>query len=131
METKITEEQLDKIFELNPLGDRYLCKYDINNIIGKIDTKGKPIDFNYLYNKYKEYIVYYNTRYGNTEERFVPKTDKLRTISQFIEQQMYIQEFRSGTKLDPRTSYIFGDITKIKEQYEQTFNKNEKNYDKS
>lgn len=121
MDNKITQEELNKIMELNPLGDPYLAKYDIDNIIGKIDTKGKPIDFNYIYNKYKEYIIWYNTKYSGTEERYIPKTDKLRTISQFLEQQMYIQEFKTGTKLDARTNYIFGDINKVKEKYEQIY----------
>jgi hypothetical protein len=121
MNNKITQSELDKIRELNPLGDPYLAKYDIENVIGKIDTKGNPIDFDYIYNKYKEYIIWHGAKFVSTDEKYISKENKLRNISQFLEQQMYIQEFKTGSKLDPRTNYIFGNINNVKTKYDEIY----------
>lgn len=118
----ITKEELDKIMELNPLGNPIEIKFEINGVIGQKTRNNEIVTFQLIYDKYKEYVLWHSAKYAGRDEQYIPKQERFRNIDKFVEERMYEQKFVSGIKSDPRSIYIFGsDIELIKKKYEQTY----------
>lgn len=120
---EITLEQFTKsFFSLNPMGSSneafnaiYYC---INN---KQRSDGGEIEYYWLMDKYKEYITYWNNTFSKTEERFIPKDKKKKTIYEFIVEELYNNSFEIVLSFPDRDYFLFGEYTlrelKLKVEY--------------
>ena len=119
----ISDDDVAQMMKLNPLGDKGVLKYTMGTKCGKY-YENELIDAKYLINKYRQYLLWWQNKYGDQEEKWIRAPDKLKTCCEFLDAQMHLQIFEVTTKLDNRTIYMFGDIEKIKLEYEKTYQNN-------
>jgi len=116
----ITENDVTRMRELNSEGDKGLLKFNMTNACG-YEYEDELIDANYLINKYRRYLTWWQSRFAGVEERWISKSDRLKNCVDFLDAQLHLQDFKSAVQLDPRTNYVFGNIDKIREEYEKIY----------
>lgn len=104
---------LTQLFELNPDGDPVYCyellDYSFNNI--KEDKQYNPdtgnlYNFNDIVDKYKEYLDQYDSKYGDTEEKFIKAENRKMNIEDFL--RTYGWKKRYPIPQKKRDYYLFG-----------------------
>jgi hypothetical protein len=83
---KLTKEQFNDLFLLNPSGNPdhtfQAVEYYMEN--DNIDFDDNTVDFKYIYDRYKEYLAWWKDTWGKRDQKFVGKTDKLKSIYEFL-----------------------------------------------
>jgi hypothetical protein len=74
------------------------------------DAKDNPLTYDTIKKKYMEYLNWFNSRYGKTEERYIPKIDKRKTIHTFVTEEGYKREYNTATSYPERDPYLFGEF---------------------
>jgi hypothetical protein len=109
----LTKERFNKeLFSLNGEGDpeavyKYLVSQFIEKTIKTFD--GTPITFDLIVQKYKEYLSWWNVKFGDSDPKYVAKVDKIKSIDVFLIKSMYNQSFTIPRK--KRDFYLKGNHT--------------------
>ena len=69
-------------------------------------AKKEVVTIDLIISKYKDYLAYWNSKFGKTEERFIGKDNKKKEIALFIASQSYNEEYT--IEETPRDMYLFG-----------------------
>jgi hypothetical protein len=106
----------DGFFKLNPEGNPQSAFNYIAELLDPINENkqlnGDPLTYSFLAAKYKEYIDWWNKKFGKQEEKFIPKKDKKRTIYDFLDERKYNESFEITIMFnDDRDPYLFGKDT--------------------
>ena len=98
----------EKLWKLNETGDFSMTLKMVNIILGLKykDRNGSLIDIEFLVNRYKEYITWWENKFGDKDPRFIRNADNLKPIYDFLGDNMYQSEWKSPPKI--RDSYLFG-----------------------
>jgi len=103
----------ETIFNINPSGnleDSYKILIDSidldikNNSLRPEDNN--PYTFNYLIKKYDSYIKWWRHTYGDAEEKYIPKDDRLKNVYNWINDNTYKEIY--SIKKNYLNDYIFG-----------------------
>ena len=98
----------EKLWKLNESGD-FPTTLNLVNIIlemGYVDRSGMAVGFDYLVKKYKDYMAWWDNRFGDKDPRFIRNSDNLKSIYDFLGDNMYQSEWKSPPKI--RDAYLFG-----------------------
>lgn len=95
-------EEFNTLWEINPEGNKSFTKTKINTLI-----INNTISFE---NFKKKYIEYFNAKSTKQYGQYTAKSDKIVSISKFIDQALYTQSFnREVIKTNPVIdNYLFG-----------------------
>lgn len=126
------KESFQKIFKLNPSGNpqeifNYLsaeCFTNSNGLIAYGFDK-KPLTVNILYEKYKEYVRWWNCTHGKKDQKYIRTEDKKLDLKWFVIQAKYNESF--VIEQNQRDKYLFGnmslqDLTNGINQFKQMIN---------
>ena len=97
----MTDKQFEQLWELNAKGDKDSVRelLDVvfrNSYKCNISPSGE-LTYDIFFQQYCRYILWYMNKYSGTDEKYVPKTDKLRTIEDFFNEGMYNNEYPLST----------------------------------
>ena len=73
------------------------------------DAYGNELTMEAIIESYKSYLIYWKRTYGQSDEKFISKENKLQNPEMFIQARMYQSLWSSPTT--PREEYLFGDTT--------------------
>lgn len=83
---KITKQQFNEVFQLNPTGNPEhtfkAIEYYINN--DNIDFDGNIVNIKYISDHYKEYLEHWRDTTGKRDPKYISKTDKLKSLYEFL-----------------------------------------------
>ncbi len=117
----ITMYDVNKMHAINPEPiDLNLLKYEMQSVCG-YTFEDKLIDADYIINKYESYVLWWNAKYSSANKDFIPKDERLKSPIDFLNSQMHLQNFNKISRKDPRSIYIFGDLDKLREEYDKIY----------
>lgn len=99
-------------FILNPFGSSVEAWNQLRYIVdnSELNNNGE-VDYYYLYNKYKEYIDYWNTTFGQRDDKYISKSDKKKSIYDFLIENKYNESFEIILNFPARDPYLFGEFS--------------------
>lgn len=126
--SEITDEMIEKkYFNINPVGNLSVIirtvRHKLENA-SEFKVEGKDLTLDILADKYMRYVEYHKKKYG-TDEKYIPKTEKLADPYEYIEKNMFYTTY--GKSRDSRDRYLFGDMTE--DELRNSLNKFLSSYD--
>ena len=102
------DELFDKLWDLNPTGSKENTRIRIDLAIydGVMTAAGPPITMEFLFDKYKEYLV---AKQPLQNDKFTRKEDRIKVIYDFVDQQIFNESYSGPRKA--RDHYIYGPNT--------------------
>jgi len=114
------------IWNLFPQGDKVSAKesYTFMTTYEGLTIEGKPVTPEVIYNHFAKYLEWWNSKYKGQDDKFITKSEKLKSFSDFVSTGEYKKSFHISD--NPRDSYLFGnydrdDISKRIKQFKAKF----------
>lgn len=99
--------------------DIQICLNWINYLISKNykTSDNENVTYEFIIQKYYSYLAWHNSKYP--KEQYAPKNDKLRSLELFLQEKLWLNDYRVEIKFGSREMYLFGEnIYKFNEKYE-------------
>lgn len=115
----LTMEQFNKLNGLQPdyldgtdpeKAKHYLDSYIFNSEKPPVRTfDGLILNFDELYNRFDNYVKWWQITYKNRDKQYIKKTEQIAHIMKFVSTKMYNNKYE--VKKDDRDKYLFGDFS--------------------
>lgn len=98
-------------FQLNAIGNPKECFSYIADLCKTgVKDDGSQITYEWLEEKYKEYLEYWNVTFGSRDQKYVGNKDKKMSIYDFLYNAKYKESFVIALNhFQDRDPYLFGD----------------------
>lgn len=100
-----------EVSKLNPEGNIQRAYENITLLVNmsEKDVEGNIIDYNYILEKYKDYVEAWSLKYAKKlESGYLPKSAEQLNIEDFVLQSKYRESFMIGVQNINRDIYLFG-----------------------
>ena len=101
----MSDNEWSRLFSLNPVGFPEAIRSFVTNWLeqGHADAKGNPIDYNFLYKRYKNHVDYLQP---HQKPGFTKRGMEIQPLMDYIQNNTYLIEY--GTVMKVRDEYLFG-----------------------
>lgn len=108
---ELYERFRNEYFNLNPKGDPLNAwgQLKSQSTYGSKDKNGNPITLDALIESYKEYLNFWKRSFGDKDEKYIAKDDRLSDPEDFIMFKRYSSSWQ--TTVTSRDNYLFGSET--------------------
>ncbi len=117
---KILKSELDKLLELSPGGKPNEISFILNQILGQATFDGTIITFQFIYDSYLQYKLWWNKTYKG---KFFKDDKRLRNLLEYINEKLYEETFDISGRTDSRSEYLFGNYDEIKDAHKNYITK--------
>lgn len=98
----MSEITFDRIWELNPNGDKKMTQMSINGTMSIDHT----FNLELLYKSYRQYLAFWQSKFGERDPKYVPGKDQLKTIADFVSERLYHNQYKLPR--NNRDLYLYG-----------------------
>ena len=110
--TKITPEEFATKFSKCDIGNANSVLFILNDKIekGTLTFTGDPVTLDLIYKKYIEYSLWWKSKFGKNDPKYIASKDKKMNVYDFIVGGHYNNSFEREEQ--PRDLYLFGSTPK-------------------
>ena len=103
---------MGELFSLNESGDPDKAFRHLNKILDfeETDKEGRVVNFDYIKEKYKNYLDWWNSMYGERDAQYIAKEERRKDLGDWLAFRLDRNAYNIPRK--GRDSYLFGDLTK-------------------